>query len=83
MVVAHPPMGANAVELQSFQTRISGAGPSLTFYQFDYAYELVKGTWSMTAMSDETALFSITFEVVDPRDAPALAGVCGFLELLS
>ena len=83
MVVAHPPMGASAIELQSFETRVSGDAPSLTFYQFDYVYELVKGTWRMTAMSGETALFSVSFEVVDPREAPELANICGYLDLLS
>ena len=83
VIVAHPPMGDVAVQTQSFAPRISGGTPSLTFYQFDYAYELVKGTRHMTAMSGETILYSVAFEVVDPSQAPELAGVCGYLELLS
>ena len=83
MVVSHPPMGDRGVTVQEFQTRISGDSPSITFYQFDYAYELVPGTWQMTAMSGETALFSVNFEVVAPRDAMDLAGVCAGLDLLS
>jgi hypothetical protein len=83
MVVTHPPMGPDAVTLQSFQTRINGDNPSLTFYQFDYVYELVIGTWVFTAMSGDESLFSASFEVVDPRRVPELAGLCGYLDLLS
>lgn len=83
MVVTHPAMGDADTTQQNFVTRISGADLSLTFYQFDYAYELVLGTWQFTAMSDGKALYSVTFEVVDPRQLPELAGVCGYLELLS
>ncbi len=83
MLVTHPPMGADGVTAQSFQTRISGANPSLTFYQFDYAYELVPGTWQFTAFSGEEALFTVAFDVVDPRLVPELAGLCGYPNLLS
>lgn len=83
MVVTHPAMGREGVTSQSFMTRISGNGTSLTFYQFDYAYELVTGTWQFTAMSGDTILYSVNFEVVDPRQMPELADVCGYQDLLS
>lgn len=83
MVVTHPPMGANSITNQSFLTRIGGDASSLTFYQFDYAYELVLGTWQFTAVSGDETLFSKAFEVVDPRLVPELAGLCGYLDQLS
>lgn len=83
MVVTHPAMGDENVTAQNFETRISGDTPSLTFYQFDFAYELVLGTWQFTAMSGKDTLYSVAFEVVDPRQVPELVGVCGYLELLS
>lgn len=83
MVVTHPPMGADAVTVQSFETSISGGNPSLTFYQFDYAYELVLGTWQFTAMAGEEVLYTAAFDVVDPRLVPELAGICGYLDLFS
>ncbi len=83
VIVTHPPMGDTNATVQSFQTSISGQDPSLTFYQFDYTYELARGPWTMTAHYGADVLFSVDFEVVDPARTPELAGVCGYLELLS
>ena len=83
MVLTHPAMGRDGVTTQNFMTRISGNDPSLTFYQFDYPYELVTGTWQFTAMAGETILYTVSFEVVDPQQVPKLANVCGYLDLLS
>lgn len=83
MTVTHPPMGESGAVRQSFETRISGLDPSLTFYQFDYDYELVKGTWQMEASKNGTVLYRSTFEIVAPELVPELAAVCGFEELLS
>lgn len=81
--VSHPEMGETAAAIQSFTTRISGANPSLTFYQFDHIYELVHGTWKFMARSGETTLYAVSFEVVDPRLVPELASLCGYMDLLS
>ena len=83
MTVTHPPMGKDGTTQQSFQTRIDGTSPSLTFYQFDYAYELVQGRWTMEATKDGAVLYRKSFDVVAPKLAPELAQVCGFEELLS
>lgn len=83
MVLTHPAMGRDGVTSQNFMTRISGRDPSLTFYQFDYPYELVTGIWQFTAMAGETVLYSVSFDVVDPRQVPKLADVCGYRDLLS
>ena len=73
MVVAHPAMGNEGVESQSF----------LTFYQFDYSYELLPGSWTMTAMRADEVLYQVDFEIVPPDLVPELAGVCGYENLLS
>jgi hypothetical protein len=83
MVVTHPPMGGSGAEAQSFVTRVSELNPSLTFYQFDYSYELLPGTWKMTAMRDDAVLFQVAFDVVPPSAVPELAQICGYLDLLS
>jgi hypothetical protein len=83
MTVTHPPMGKDGATQQSFLTRIDGGTPSLTFYQFDFAYELVQGTWEMEAVKDGEVLYRTTFDIVAPKDAPELARICGFEELLS
>jgi len=83
IVVTHPAMGADNIQTQSYRTRISGLAPSLTFYQFDYDYELLPGIWQMTAMKDDTVLYSTSFEVLPPQKVPELASICGFESLLS
>ncbi|MEY1557531.1 DUF3859 domain-containing protein [Yoonia sp. R2331] len=83
MTVTHPPMGDGGAVRQSFETRISGIDPSLTFYQFDYDYELVQGIWQMEARKGGTILYRTTFEVVPPQMVPELAAICGFENLLS
>ena len=81
--VTHPPMGDTQTQLQSFTTWINDSDPSLTFFHFDHSYELVQGTWNFTAMLGEEVLFSVPFEVVDPKRLPGLAESCGYRELLS
>lgn len=83
MVITHPGMGADKIKTQSYGTRISGLAPSLTFYQFDYDYELLPGIWQMVAMKDDAVLYSASFEVLPPQQVPELASVCGFESLLS
>lgn len=83
MTITHPPMGKTGAVSQTYQSLISGANPSLTFYQFDFDYELVVGTWQMQAAQGDTILYRTTFEVVPPSQVPELASICGFEELLS
>ena len=81
--VTHPPMGEAGRTSQSFISSMSGEAPSITFYQFDHAYELVKGTWTISAFAGDTELLAVTFEVVDPRLVPELASACNFTDMLS
>ena len=83
MRITHPPMGDGGVTSQTYGSRISGLDPSLTFYQFDFDYELLEGTWQMEAYARGTLLYRTTFEVVAPRKLPELASVCGYENLLS
>jgi hypothetical protein len=83
MTVTHPAMGNLGATVQIFQTRIDGLTPSLTFYQFDYEYELVQGIWQMEASKNGQILYRTTFEVVAPTLVPELASICGFENLLS
>ena len=86
MRVTHPAMtgGGQGATEQSFITNIgSEFSPGITFYQFDYGYELALGDWTMTATSGGVTLYETTFTVVPPSALPELAGVCGYLDLLS
>lgn len=83
MTITHPPMGPEKATSQSFQTSISGTDTSITFYQFDYEYELLPGTWTMQASDGDEVLYTTSFEVVPPQNVPELAAICNFQELLS
>lgn len=83
VIVTHPPMGADQIQTQQFGTRISGVSPSITFYQFDYDYELITGQWKMVAIRENRVLYSVTFDVVPASAVPELASVCGYQDLLS
>ena len=83
VTVTHPPMGPEGVTTQSFETFIRGDSPSLSFYQFDYDYELLVGDWTMQAAKDGEVFYSASFRVVPPAMVPELASVCGYEDLLS
>jgi len=84
MTVTHPPLDGSGTTEQSFYTIIgSQYDPGVTFYQFDYGYELALGDWTMSARHNGVTLYETTFTVVSPNALPELAGVCGYLDLLS
>ncbi|MDO6591334.1 DUF3859 domain-containing protein [Loktanella sp. D2R18] len=83
IVITHPPMGDNGATTQSYTTGIGGDGGSFTFYQFDYAYELQTGPWTITAMRNDKPLYTVSFDVVAPENRPDLASVCGYVDMLS
>jgi len=84
MTVTHPPFADSGATQQSFITGLGAAGmPGITFYQFDYGYELAVGDWTMTATAGTETLYEVTFTVVAPTALPDLAGACGYLDLLS
>lgn len=83
MVITHPPMGDEGVEVESWQTSLSMLGPRVALFSLEHDYELVTGTWSFEARDGETVLYRAVFEVVPPQDVPELATLCGFEDLLS
>ncbi|MEN8840453.1 MAG: DUF3859 domain-containing protein [Octadecabacter sp.] len=83
MTVTHPPMIGSGVTQQSFTTVVGSRDvPNVTFYQFDYGYELALGDWTMTASYGGVTLYETTFTVVPPSALPELAGICGYLDLI-
>ncbi len=83
MTITHPPMGSTGATYQTFSTTIRGTDPSLTFYQFDFDYELLPGIWQLEASFADETLYRTTFEVLPADQVPELAEICGFTELLS
>ncbi|HCP81508.1 MAG TPA: DUF3859 domain-containing protein [Octadecabacter sp.] len=83
MTVTHPPFEGSGATQQSFTTVVGSRDvPNITFYQFDYGYELALGAWTMSATYGGITLYETTFHVVPPSALPELAGVCGYLDLI-
>lgn len=82
MEVTHPPMGDAGTTRESYFTSIDSTGLSLALFQFDYAYELVEGPWSLTAWKDGEKIYSVDFTVANPAAVPGLASVCGYEDLI-
>ncbi|PVA06382.1 DUF3859 domain-containing protein [Thalassorhabdomicrobium marinisediminis] len=86
MTVTHPPFtgAGKGATRQSFVTSLSTShSPSITFYQFDYPYELALGEWTMTAEAAGEILYQVSFTVVPPAALPELANACGYQDPLS
>lgn len=83
MTVTHPPMGEARTTVQRYTTTIRGNDTSLTFYQFDYDYELLPGQWQMQASLGDEILYTTTFQVLPAEQVPELAAICGFSAMLS
>lgn len=84
MTVTHPPFAQSGATRQSFETYIGPQDtPAVTFYQFDYPYEMALGEWVMSASVEGVPLYEVTFTVVPPAALPQLAEVCGYQDLLS
>ena len=83
ITVTQPPFAGSGATQQSFVSRVgSETVPSITFYQFDFGYELALGDWTMTASVGAATLYEVSFTVVPPAEMPELAGICGFTDLL-
>lgn len=65
--ISHPPMGANNVTEQGWFVGFDDAGPSGAYWVFEDDFELVTGSWFMSARDLQgELLFSVAFEVVPP-----------------
>ena len=79
-------MGPTKATSQTYQSFISGVDPSLTFYQFDFDYELLPGIWQ-TITRFNPVLYLISgfrwsfFDVADVPVGVSLAAIVIFMAL--
>ena len=77
IVVDHPPFQAGGPTQQTYATSMSGTGLSGFFYRFEEPSEVQPGRWRISALSGQTVLYSLDFDVVLPRTNDGLLRSCG------
>ena len=53
-------------------SEISGSEETYMGFVFESDYEVLPGTWTLTASTGSGDIYSVTFEVVDPRLIPEI-----------
>ena len=76
VILTHPPFRDSGVTRQTYVSSISGDGPSINAYTFDFAEELVTGIWTFETVADGETLYRVSFEVVPAEELPQIAGNC-------
>lgn len=79
----HPPFGPNNATVERWQTDILAGDLTTRAYTFDFPYEMVTGTWVFEALSNDSLLYRVEFEVVSPEQAPLESNICDGNALMS
>ena len=66
IVIEHPPMGPSNVTRQSWPTEFDAKKTSYVGYSFEYEYELLPGTWTMSAQANGRTIYRASFDVIRP-----------------
>jgi len=79
ILVTHPPFPDTGITRETWISELDSS-VSLNGFTFEHLYELQPGIWSFTAVGDDgEPIYAIAFDVVDPTEAPELAGICAGL----
>ncbi|MCH2093716.1 MAG: DUF3859 domain-containing protein [Rhodobacteraceae bacterium] len=76
VTVTHPPFQHTGTTTQRYMSTIGGTGGSIVAYSFDIPRELAVGTWTFTVSTMDETLYTATFEIVAPGQAPNYAALC-------
>lgn len=79
VVTVHPPMGPDKVIKETWQSDYQLDDINYNGFTFEYDYELVFGDWSISAHQDGREIYSVDFQVVDPRFLPPVSCDGGLL----
>ena len=79
ILVTHPPFPSTGITRETWISDLDSA-VSLNGFTFEHRYELQPGIWSFTAVGgDGDPIYAIAFDIVNPAEAPELAGICAGL----
>lgn len=84
VVTTHPPMGPEGATSQSFFANQTEEGQVGVGWEFEFPYELVPGSWSISILDGDTLLHRADFTVVPVAEFPDGLTICnGGPELMS
>jgi len=75
-VTTHPPMGPDGVTQQSFFTNQTPDGMIGVGWEFEFAYEMLPGDWSIALYDGDILLHRARFTVVPPALFPQDIDLC-------
>jgi hypothetical protein len=71
VTTTHPPMGPQGITRQTWTTTYTAGDVAYNGFTFEYDYELVTGTWTISAEAEGREIYFAEFTIVDPGFAPA------------
>ncbi len=83
ITVTHPPFRDSGLTVDKWTADFSRGSSNLNFFEFEFPYEMVEGTWTMEATKGFRTLYSVSFQVVDAATVPEMAGLCDGVSLTS
>lgn len=82
--ISHPPYrNAEGQTQESFSVEFDGLEARLNGFRFEFPFEMVPGTWTMTLMQEDVTLIAMDFFVRRPREDEAMDDFCKREDMLS
>lgn len=76
VIITHPPFGSPPVSRESYAITVDSASTSMTQFDFDDAYEVQHGTWTLAIELDGEIVLQQTFSVVPEGTTPVSLDMC-------
>lgn len=76
VIITHPPFGNPAVSRESYAITVESEFSSMTQFDFDDAYEIQYGTWTLAIEIDGEVLLSRDFTIVPADQSPISTKLC-------
>ncbi|MGR3453316.1 DUF3859 domain-containing protein [Pseudooceanicola sp.] len=76
VIITHPPFGSPPVSRESYAITLGGPGSNMTQFDFDDAYEIALGPWTMEIEAGGEILLRQSFTVVPEGQTPISARMC-------
>ena len=76
VTVSHPPFPGHGSTADTWFDTFTPDSVNFNFFTFEFPFEMQTGTWTFTAHRFDVPLYSVSFNVVDPKTVPNLTSLC-------